>query len=66
VLKEAGLVLDHRLGNRRSYEVVPEGLADLAAYLGTFWSGALERFRAEAVGPRCWNSSPRFADTGDR
>jgi DNA-binding transcriptional ArsR family regulator len=47
VLKQAGLVVDHHLGNRRIYEVVPEGLADLAAYLGTLWSGALERFRAE-------------------
>jgi DNA-binding transcriptional ArsR family regulator len=46
VLKEAGLVVDRQEGNRRIYEVIPEGLVDLAAYLGTFWSGALESFRS--------------------
>jgi DNA-binding transcriptional ArsR family regulator len=47
VLKDAGLVLVRQDGTRRIYEVVPEGLAEVAAYLGTFWSGALEAFRSE-------------------
>ena len=47
VLKEAGLVVDRQEGNRRIYEVVPESLREVAAYLGTFWGGALEAFRSE-------------------
>ena len=47
VLKEAGLVLDRQEGTRRIYEVVPDGLREVASYIGTFWAGALEAFGSE-------------------
>lgn len=46
VLKEAGLVVDERAGNRRIYRVHPEGLAALRADLDRFWSTALAGFKA--------------------
>ena len=45
VLKDAGLVTDRRDGNRRIYEVNPEGLAALRADLDQFWSSALAGFK---------------------
>jgi DNA-binding transcriptional ArsR family regulator len=46
VLKDAGLVIDEALGNRRIYRVDPDGLAALRDQLDRFWSQALENFRA--------------------
>jgi DNA-binding transcriptional ArsR family regulator len=46
VLKEAGLVSDRRDGNRRIYQVNPEGLEALRADLDQFWSSALAGFKA--------------------
>jgi DNA-binding transcriptional ArsR family regulator len=48
VLKDAGLVRDRREGNRRLYEVSPEGLAPMRAYLDSFWSDALAAFKHAA------------------
>ena len=48
VLKDAGLVTDRRDGNRRIYEVNPDGLAALRADLDEFWTTALAGFK-EAV-----------------
>lgn len=45
VLKEAGLVSDRALGTRRIYQLNPDGLADLRAYLDRFWSQALASFK---------------------
>ena len=45
VLKDAGLVLDQRAGNRRIYRVDPEGLAALRAQLDRFWEKALLSFK---------------------
>lgn len=45
VLKEAGLVIDHRLGNRSIYQVNADGLGALRAYLDEFWSQALAAFK---------------------
>jgi DNA-binding transcriptional ArsR family regulator len=45
VLKEAGLVLDQRDGNRRIYQLDPQGLAELRDYLDRFWSTALTSFK---------------------
>ena len=38
VLKQAGLVIDQPAGNRRIYEVNPDGLAKLRADLDRFWA----------------------------
>ena len=46
VLKEAGLVADHAVGNRRIYQLEPDGLGELRTYLDGFWNRALGSFRA--------------------
>ncbi len=46
VLKDAGLVIDERDGNRRIYQVNPEGLNALRADLDQFWTSALAGFKA--------------------
>lgn len=46
VLKEAGLVIDLPLGNRRVYRVDTNGLAALRAQLDQFWSKALGNYKA--------------------
>lgn len=45
VLRQAGLVLVHRAGNRRVYEVDREGLARLRAELDQYWSDALTAYQ---------------------
>ena len=45
VLKEAGLVIDRRDGNRRIYEVDPSGLAAMRSQLDRFWNQALANFK---------------------
>jgi len=46
VLKDAGLVRDHRDGNRRIYAVRRDGLEALRAQLDQFWNDALTNFKA--------------------
>jgi DNA-binding transcriptional ArsR family regulator len=46
VLKDAGLVIDQAVGNRRIYRVDTDGLAALRDQLDRFWSQALESFKA--------------------
>jgi DNA-binding transcriptional ArsR family regulator len=48
VLKEAGLVVDRREGNRSIYQVSPDGLTALRAYLDQFWKQALVAFKRAA------------------
>ena len=48
VLKEAGLVRDHKEGTRRRYRVDTEGLAALRAYLEGYWEAALAAFKEAA------------------
>ena len=45
VLKDAGLVIDQAVGNRRIYRVNPDALAALRP-LDRFWSQALASFKA--------------------
>jgi DNA-binding transcriptional ArsR family regulator len=45
VLKEAGLVMDRRDGNRRIYQANPDGVAALRAQLDRFWNQALANFK---------------------
>jgi DNA-binding transcriptional ArsR family regulator len=45
VLKDAGLVLDHRDGNRRIYQVDPAGVGAFRAQLDRFWTNALAAYK---------------------
>jgi DNA-binding transcriptional ArsR family regulator len=45
VLKEAGLVVDRPVGNRRIYRLDPEGVGALRAQLDRFWSKALAAYK---------------------
>ena len=45
VLKDAGLVSDRAVGNRRIYRLNPDGLGALRAYLDGFWNKALTAFK---------------------
>jgi|SRR5450755_2375426 DNA-binding transcriptional ArsR family regulator len=51
VLKEAGLVRNEPAGARRLYEVDPNGLAELRAWLDRFWEESLAAFKAEVERP---------------
>ena len=46
VLKQAGLVTDRQVGNRRIYSLDPDGLGALRAYVDRFWTQALDAFKA--------------------
>jgi DNA-binding transcriptional ArsR family regulator len=46
VLKDAGLVVDQPVGNRRIYRVNPDGVGALRADLERFWSRALASYQA--------------------
>jgi DNA-binding transcriptional ArsR family regulator len=46
VLKDAGLVIDHAVGNRRVYRVDPDGLAGVRDQLDRFWNKALAAYKA--------------------
>ncbi len=48
VLKDAGLVIDEAVGNRRIYRADPNGLAALRDQLDRFWSKALEGYKETA------------------
>jgi len=48
VLKDARLVIDHQSGTRRIYQVSPDGIAKMRAYLDTFWEHALEQLKVTA------------------
>ena len=51
VLKDARLVIDEPVGNRRMYRLDPEGLAALRAYLDRFWIQALAAYKSAAEQP---------------
>ncbi len=46
VLKGAGLVIDRRVGNRRIYQLDPDGVGAVRAYLDQFWNRSLTAFKA--------------------
>jgi DNA-binding transcriptional ArsR family regulator len=48
ILKTAGLVEERSEGVRRIYSVRREGLAELRAWLDSFWGDALDAFKLEA------------------
>jgi DNA-binding transcriptional ArsR family regulator len=45
VLKDAGLVVDRPAGNRRIYQLDPDGVGALRAQLDRFWSKALAAYK---------------------
>jgi DNA-binding transcriptional ArsR family regulator len=45
VLKDAGLVIDRPAGARRIYQLDPDGVGDLRAYLDQFWTRALAAYK---------------------
>ena len=51
VLKEAGLVVDRPVGNRRIYQLNPDGVDALRAQLDRFWTQALAAYKAVAEQP---------------
>jgi DNA-binding transcriptional ArsR family regulator len=46
VLKDAGLVSDQHVGNRRIYAINPDGLNELRAELDRFWTSTLAAYKA--------------------
>jgi DNA-binding transcriptional ArsR family regulator len=48
VLKDAGLVVGRPDGNRRIYQLNPDGVGELRAYLDTFWNRSLAAFKTAA------------------
>jgi len=48
VLKQAHLVVDRPVGNRRLYAVDPAGVEALRAYFDRFWTRALAAFKKVA------------------
>lgn len=51
VLKDAGLVRDRKAGNRRLYQLDPEGVARLRAHFDQMWTRALGAFQEAAENP---------------
>ena len=50
VLKDAGLVIDRPDGARRVYQIDPQGLGQVRAWLDQFWDVALAAYAAEVEG----------------
>ena len=52
VLKDAGLVVVHRAGNRHIYAVDREGLGQLRAELDRYWSDTLAAYKLAVEQPQ--------------
>src|SRR5471030_2467733 len=62
VLKEAGLVTDRPDGARRVYQIDPQGLGQIRAWLDRFWDVALDAFKAEVERPDPVTPDPASSD----
>jgi DNA-binding transcriptional ArsR family regulator len=51
VLKDANLVVDRASGNRRLYQLNPEGFETLREYFEQFWGQALSAFKRKVEEP---------------
>jgi len=51
VLKDAGLVSDRAAGARRIYQLNPDGVGTMRAYLDRFWAQSLAAFKQAAEQP---------------
>lgn len=60
VLKEARLVIDRPVGNKRLYELNHEAFAGLREYFDQFWTEALNAFKERVENPK-----PRRTKRGD-
>jgi DNA-binding transcriptional ArsR family regulator len=52
VLKDAGLVIDRPAGARRIYQLDPDGVGALRAYLEQFWTKALVAYKTVVEQPQ--------------
>jgi DNA-binding transcriptional ArsR family regulator len=52
ILKDARLVTDQAVGNRRIYRLHPDGLAELRAELDRFWLSALAAYKTVVEQPQ--------------
>jgi DNA-binding transcriptional ArsR family regulator len=48
MLREAGLLDERRVGSQRLYVVRPEGFAEIAEFIETFWRPRLQRLKLAA------------------
>jgi DNA-binding transcriptional ArsR family regulator len=51
VLKAAGLVVDRPAGTRRIYQLDPDGVGALRAYLDQFWNQSLAAYKTAVEQP---------------
>jgi DNA-binding transcriptional ArsR family regulator len=51
VLKDAGLVIDRPVGNRRIYQLDPDGVTALREYLDHFWRQSMAAFKRAVEQP---------------
>ena len=51
VLKDAGLIIDQPVGNRRIYHVDPDVLGPLRAHIDQFWQKASAAYKAAVEQP---------------
>jgi DNA-binding transcriptional ArsR family regulator len=63
VLKEANLVVDRAVGNRRLYQLNPAGFETLREYFEQFWGQALSAFRREVEKPQKRQASQSASET---
>ena len=61
VLKDAGLVLDEAVGNRRIYRVNPSGIEEIRSYFERFWDDALSSFKTFIETNQSAEPKPRHA-----
>jgi DNA-binding transcriptional ArsR family regulator len=64
VLKDANLVFDRQLGNRRIYQLNPAGIESIRTYFDRFWDEALESFKSFTENPQPKN--PNSANARDK
>jgi DNA-binding transcriptional ArsR family regulator len=51
VLKDAGLVVDQRVGNRSYYRLDPDGIEAMRRYCDQFWAKALDAYKRAVEEP---------------
>ncbi len=68
VLKNAGLVFDRQIGNRRIYQLNPAGIESMRGYFDRFWSDALSSFKSfvedtepKKANPKNGTNNPKFS-----
>ena len=62
VLKGAGLVIDRQDGNRRIYQLNPDGVGAVRAYFDELWDHALAAFKRAAETPNQRRPHDRAGD----